>query len=96
MGAGNGHGPSAFERAALVGQVVTVKNWSCQVVATCNCEAKEAVLVVLGMLGQCPSCKRLFQITQIGFDGKTGSASIVLGLVVPQADPAAAPQGVLS
>lgn len=87
----NGHGqvPGGIP---ILGQPATVKSWACQVVATCNCEGKEPVLVVLGMLGQCPSCQRLYQITRIAFDAQTGQAMLSLGLVVPpKADPAALP-----
>lgn len=73
----------------IIGQAATVKSWCCQVVAQCNCEAKEPVLLVIGLIGVCPSCQRQFQITQVQFNGQTGQVSISIGLVVTQQDAAA-------
>jgi hypothetical protein len=93
MGAGNGQIPAGIP---IIGQAATVSNWCVQVVATCNCEAKGVVLVVLGMLGQCPSCHRAFQITKLAFDAQTGQAMISLGLVVPPREAPAVVEGVPS
>lgn len=90
MGAGNGQIPAGIP---ILGQPATVSNWCVQVVATCNCETKGTVLVVLGMAGQCPSCHRLFQITKLAFDAQTGQAIISLGLIVPPRDESAAVEG---
>jgi hypothetical protein len=66
----------------IIGQPATVKSWCGQVVVTCNCAGHEPVLLIVGVIGQCPACRRAFQITKINFDAATNQVAISVGLVV--------------
>lgn len=62
----NGKGPIPFavkEGIPIVGQPLTVVTWFPTVSVTCNCDAKQPVLIVgFGNLSVCPMCGRGFQL----------------------------------
>lgn len=67
----------------IIGQPFALKGWVPTVMITCNCEAKEPVLIVGVMQpAQCPACKRGFVVGAIQYNGQTGQNEVGIATVV--------------
>jgi hypothetical protein len=88
MGDHNGK-PLAFPAAAnipIVGLPFELEVWFIQVLITCKCEAPKPVLIIgqpPAAMGQCPSCKKTYQLQTIGIDPRTGQPHFQIAMVIP-------------
>jgi len=73
------HQPTAFERAALIGQPFTLANISIPIngTLTCNCGGPDTVLgVVASAPVTCPCCHKTFVVA---FNPQNGQLTVAIG-----------------
>lgn len=96
MGQGNGK-PLAFPASAaipIIGQPFTLEGWLVQLLVTCKCDAPKPVLIIGqpgSAAGQCPSCKKVYQLKGLGLDPATQQLQFQLayGIAAPAPPPPA-------
>lgn len=99
MGEGNGNvtRPSFGQRlqgiahagaVPIVGLPFELEAWFIQILITCKCDHPKPVLIIGqpgSAVGQCPSCKKQYQLQPLAIDPRTGQPGIQLAMIIPPA-----------
>lgn len=74
----------------IIGLPFELNSWFIQILITCKCEAPKPVLIIgqpPAAMGQCPSCKKTYQLQTIGINPHTGQPHFQIAMVMAQPPP---------